>query len=53
MKTEHLKKSKYKGNTVYTCPNCGGTMHYENNNAESSGFAYWYECTGCGTTATG
>ena len=48
MKTQHLKKVK----NGYVCPNCGATMVYENNMVAGEGWTdYWYECTGCHTTA--
>ena len=52
MKTKHLKKKKIDGETVYTCPDCGGTMFPENNQ-EMGELAqdYWYECVLCNATA--
>lgn len=49
MKLKHLKKV----NSGYVCPICGATMVYENNMEPEEGWdTYWYECTGCHTTAT-
>jgi transcription initiation factor IIE alpha subunit len=45
MKREYLKRNgKY-----YICPNCGGILHYEDNQEEGEPATNnWLECYSCG-----